>query len=390
MLSAPIRSALAAAAFAAALPALESAAPTVLERLGHSQHGAAFDTGPRQKPWPMAGIGAAHFPITTRNPEVQRWFDQGNALLHSFADYDAERAFRWCLKLEPGNAMAYWGLARASMLRGLGGDGRPADMIREALQRKSQVSERERLYIEALAAELLPDPVHDPDSQRTADQNRRRRGNKILETICVQYPDDMEARALLALNTMGDARYGTELMIREVLARQPDHPGAHHYRIHNWDYHEPEQALESARRYGDIVPAIGHALHMPGHIFSILGMWNEAAISMDAATRAEKRYMVEQLTFPFNNWNYGHNLTYLCYIQEQLGMLKAALFGARQLLDGRRSRAALEVDGGITRDTIAAARGAGADTFVAGSAIFCNDDPGRELKELRRRCHPEA
>ncbi len=125
----------------------------------------------------------------------------------------------------------------------------------------------------------------------------------------MKYPDDMEARALLALNSMGDDRYGTELMIREVLAKQPDHPGAHHYRIHNWDYHEPETALVSARRYGEIVPGIGHALHMPGHIFSIVGMWNEAAISMDAATRCEKQYMNDHLTFPFNNWNYGHNRT---------------------------------------------------------------------------------
>ena len=85
----------------------------ILAKLGHSQHGEAFDTGPREKPWPIDGIGVAHFPITTKNPEVQRWFDQGNALLHSFWDYEAERAFRWCLKLEPDNAMAYWGLARA-------------------------------------------------------------------------------------------------------------------------------------------------------------------------------------------------------------------------------------------------------------------------------------
>ena len=110
----------------------------------------------------------------------------------------------------------------------------------------------------------------------------------------MKYPDDMEARALLALATMGDSRYGAELMIREILAKQPDHPGAHHYRIHNWDYHEPEQALFSAKRYGEIVPGIGHALHMPGHIFSIVGMWNEAAISMDAATRREKQYMQER------------------------------------------------------------------------------------------------
>jgi len=304
------------------LGAFQSTTTEILAKLGHSQHGEAFDTGPREKPWPMTGIGEAHFPITTKNPEVQRWFDQGNALLHSFADYEAERAFRWCLKLEPDNAMAYWGLARA----GLNGGDRPAEMIREAVKRKDRVSPREQLYIEALAADLLPDPLHDR-------QTGRNRGRKILETICVKYPDDMEARALLALNTMGDDRYGAELMIREILAKQPDHPGAHHYRIHNWDYHEPEQALDSARRYGEIVTQVGHALHMPGHIFSIVGMWNEAAIAMDAATRREKQDMKERLTFPFNNWNYGHNLNYLSYIREQLGMADAAVFGARQLID---------------------------------------------------------
>ncbi|HEY3835560.1 MAG TPA: redoxin domain-containing protein [Bryobacteraceae bacterium] len=322
-----IRAFLVLGALALPLFAADATDDTVLGRLGHSEHGSAFDTGPREKPWPMTGIGVAHFPITTSNPEVQRWFDQGNALLHSFWDYEAERSFRWCLKLEPDNAMAYWGLARASMLRGLGGRGRPADMIREAVKRKSRVSAREQLYIDALAAEILPDPLH--PEQRDGQE----RSQKLLETLCVRYPDDMEARALLALNTMGRSRYGAELMIREVLAKQPDHPGAHHYRIHNWDYHEPEQALESARRYGEIVPTIGHALHMPGHIFSIVGMWNEAAISMDAATRAEKKYMIDRLTFPYNNWNYGHNLTYLCYIQEQLGMPHAAEFGARQLID---------------------------------------------------------
>ena len=66
---------------------------------GHSFHGESFDSGPRQKPWEIAGIGDAHFAITTKNPEVQKWFDQGNALLHSFWFYEAERAFRWCLKL---------------------------------------------------------------------------------------------------------------------------------------------------------------------------------------------------------------------------------------------------------------------------------------------------
>jgi len=296
----------------------------ILDKLGHSHFGEAFDTGPREKPWVMDGIGVAHFPITTKNPEVQKWFDQGNELLHSFWDYEAERSFRWCLKLEPDNAMAYWGLARASTIRG-SDEKRSQELIREAVKRKAGVTERERLYIDSMAADLLPDPVHEKSDPLA--------GRKILETLCVKYPDDMEARALLALETMGSSRYGAELMIREILAKQPDHPGAHHYRIHNWDYHEPEQALVSAKRYSEIVPGIGHALHMPGHIYSIVGMWNEAAISMDAATRREKQYMQERLTFPFNNWNYGHNLNYLTYIQEQLGMADRAAFGARQLID---------------------------------------------------------
>lgn len=313
--------------FLLALAALVSSAQTGAAeayKQGHSHQGDAFDIGPRQKPWRMNGIGKVHFPITTANPEVQEWFDQGVALLHSFWYYEAERSFRWCLKLEPGNAMAYWGLAKAA------NGARADDFVREALKRKNQVTERERLYIEAVAAEMLPDPLRDqPDDYR----ERSRKSKRALETLCVKYPDDMEARAFLALESMGGDRYGTESIIREILSHQPDHPGAHHYRIHNWDYHEPEQALVSAQRYGEIVPSIGHALHMPGHIFSIVGMWNEAAISMDAATRAEKRYAKESLTFPFNNWNYGHNRFYLSYIQEQLGMPNAAKKGARELID---------------------------------------------------------
>src|SRR5882757_5497179 len=116
--------------FITPLFAFQPTPSSIAAKLGHSFHGEAFDSGPREKPWPMTGIGIAHFPITTGNPEVQRWFDQGNALLHSFWDYEAERSFRWCLKLEPDNAMAYWGLARAASVRG--GGTRPVDMIREA------------------------------------------------------------------------------------------------------------------------------------------------------------------------------------------------------------------------------------------------------------------
>jgi hypothetical protein len=198
------------------------------------------------------------------------------------------------------------------------------------VKRKATVSERERLYIDAVEARTRPLALRDrtPSSPRTEDAEYK----KKLETICLRYPDDLEAKSLLAYANMGEARYGTELIVREILAKDPDHPGAHHYRIHNWNYHEPEKALMSCRRYGDIAPNIAHARHMPGHIYSTVGMWDEAAIAMESATRVEIKNMRERLVFPFNHWNYGHNRAYLSYIQGQLGMAEAALFGARQLV----------------------------------------------------------
>src|SRR5437016_4062148 len=158
----------------------------VAPRPGHSAHGSAFDSGPRQKPWIMEGIGRAPLPITTKNPEVQRWFDQGNAMLHSFFFYEAERAFRWCVKLEPDNAMAYWGLARATQDRRTRQENRAADFLREAVKRKNQVTERERLYIESLEVLLLPDPTL-PKST-----NPEKEHVKKLETLVLKYPDDIE------------------------------------------------------------------------------------------------------------------------------------------------------------------------------------------------------
>src|ERR1700683_406551 len=120
------------------------------DEAGHSSHGTAFDSGMRQRPWKMEGIGHTHFPITTTVPEVQEWFDQGNTLMHSFWYEEAERSFRWCLKLDTNCAMAYWGLARTG-LTWFGGDldtpenKRYLDFLNEAVRRKDSVTPRERM-----------------------------------------------------------------------------------------------------------------------------------------------------------------------------------------------------------------------------------------------------
>jgi len=295
--------------------------------LGHSRHGEGFDEGPRQRPWRLENIGSSHFPITTSLPEVQEWFDQGNTLLHSFWYFEAERAFRWCLKLDPDCAMAWWGLGRA--VRGE----RSEEFFKEAYARKDLVSERERMYLEAWEAAYAPELS---GAVEVLDEKGRKQNDILaeeLERIAMEHPDDLEAKALVGRYRMRDeGRYGNELIYREILSHAPLHPGAHHYRIHNWDGPEGRYALDSCEVYGELASYSGHANHMPGHIYSGIGMWHDAAYWMDRATRVEKHYMRERMIFPFNNWNYAHNRNYLSYIQEQLGMAERALDGARQLL----------------------------------------------------------
>lgn len=294
---------------------------------GHSAHGEAFDVGPREKPWLMEGLTITPFPITTKNPEVRKWFDQGVTLLHSFWFYEAERAFRWCLKLDPDCAMAYWGLARAA-----GADKRVDAFMKEAIKRKDKVSERERMYIEAWAARMKTDIPEIAGGNKDSSSKRNSEFKAMLERLVMKYPDDVEAKAFLALENLANNRVGTDALLRQVLAKNPRHAGAHHYRIHNWDGKDGGYALDSCAVFGSLAAPVGHAHHMPGHIYSDLGMWHEAAISMDAATRAERQYMLKRMAFPFNTWNYAHNQNYLSYIQTQLGMAETAIGGARQLL----------------------------------------------------------
>lgn len=314
---------------AAALQAQEA------PKLGHSHLGAAFDSGLRSKPWKFQGLGKAPFPISTNRSDLQSWYDQGNALLHSFWFEEAERSFRWCLKSEPDNPMIYFGLARCGLnwfTAGAGPDpslNRFRDFLREAVKRKDKASERERLYIEAWDAAW----------SKTGDEAKKEIIRR-LEVLCTRFPQDIEAKCQLAFFNIGQgSTLANEFLIRQVLAVNPMHPGAHHARIHNWDGVDGAQALASCELYGKAAPGVGHALHMPGHIYSGVGMWHEAAIAMDSATRVELRHMTERFAFPFENWNYPHNRDYLCYIQEQLGRLEASLQGSRDIFNAPKDPA---------------------------------------------------
>ena len=245
---------------------------------GHSKLGEAFDEGPRERPAKIDGIGRTSFPITTSKPEVQEWFDQGHTLLHSFWFFEAERSFRWAVKLDPDAPMPYWGLARTAS-----GD-RARAFLREASSRKARGTPRERDYIEAWEVQY-------EDGAQNGDA--RKDFHRALERLIIKYPDDVEAKALYALR--GDGREPRRHGAAHPAGprRRSEPPGRaplSHPQLGRRGWRAG--ARRAAKQYGTLVPAIGHALHMPGHIYAGLGMYHEAAISLDSATRAEIAYMV--------------------------------------------------------------------------------------------------
>ncbi|MCH8830722.1 MAG: alkyl hydroperoxide reductase, partial [Planctomycetes bacterium] len=115
---------------------------------GHSNHGDAFNEGPRQKAYLMKGTGNVHFAATTKSPLVQKFIDQGVGQLHGFWYWEAERSFRQAAAIDPDCAIAYWGMAMANK----NNKKRAQGFLKEALDRKSKATQREKMYIDALSA----------------------------------------------------------------------------------------------------------------------------------------------------------------------------------------------------------------------------------------------
>jgi hypothetical protein len=224
---------------------------------GHSVHGEAFNDGPRHLARAMPGQGKVHFPVTTKNPQAQAFVDQGVGQLHSFYYFESERSFRQAARLDPACAMAYWGMAMSNVNNAK----RARGFLKEARKRDGTLSRREKLYVDALEA-LYREPGNDRD--------RKKNWLLGLETIVQEFPDDLDARAWLAMVTWQNAdkdgigsRQAVDTLIQTVLDREPMHPGGHHYRIHLWDGVKPGRAERSAGLFAAAAPGIAHAWHMP-------------------------------------------------------------------------------------------------------------------------------
>jgi len=308
-----------------AAPATPAAAPAPVAP-GHSYHGETFNEGPRQRAYLMGTTGAVKFPITTSVPLAQAFFNQGVGQLHGFWYLEAERSFRQVATLDPKCAMAYWGMALANT----NNDKRAKGFVEEAVKRKEGLSEREKMYLDALETFLKAD--------RGKDKERHENYARALEKILYKFPEDLEAKAFLGLQLWLNRGHGSSLvshlavdaLLKEVVAAEPLHP-CHHYRIHLWDYEKADLALESAARCGQGSPGIAHMWHMPGHIYSRLQRYDDAVWQQEASARVDHAYMIRDRLLPDEIHNYAHNNEWLCRNLGYLGRVRDGLSLARNL-----------------------------------------------------------
>lgn len=267
--------------------------------------------------------------------KVQNELQRAVAMLHSFWFSAGEKAFRHVLDDDPSCGIATFGIAAILMNNPLAGQGaspKAAEVATAAIEQGRRLgakTQRERDYIEAVAS-YYADFASKPERVRQASRA------KAFEALAAKYPQDDEAQIFAALYVAGtqsqaDQTYAAYLAAAAVLEKQfikyPDHPGVAHYLIHSYDAPPiAAKGLSAARRYADIAPDAPHALHMPSHIFTRVGAWEDSvALNRRSADVAKKD--------PSDAANAYHAADYMVYAQLQLGRDQAA----RRVMDEFKS-----------------------------------------------------
>ena len=273
---------------------------------------------------PAEKLGTVDFQISA-SPDVQKDFNRAVALLHSFEYEQAQRGFRKIGDADPRCAMAYWGIAMCNY-HPIWGPTTQADFDRgrfatEVALRVGGKTDREQSYIAAIE-------TYYKDADHIDAATRRLAYEKAMEQHHQRFPDDLEGTVFYALSILGNApttdksyvvqKRAAELL-NSVLPKAPEHPGVAHYLIHSLDYPElASLALPAARAYSKIAPAAPHAQHMPSHIFTRLGLWDESIKSNLEAAKASRELMAK--TNPGSTYfEELHAMDYLTYAYLQLG-----------------------------------------------------------------------
>jgi hypothetical protein len=262
---------------------------------------------------PPEKLGKVTFPTTCARA-VQPRFERAVALLHSFAYTAAGQAFRDVAAADPECAIAHWGTAMAYFHQLWEPPG--PDEVRAASDELARAREpaarsaRERDFIGAIA-------VYYRDADRVAPAQRAQSYETAMADVARRYPDDAEAQIFYALALLGaapltDRTHAKQKRAAEILEplyrTYPQHPGLAHYLIHAYDSAElAPRGLAAARAYSKIAPSAPHALHMPSHIFTRLGYWDDSiASNLDARAAAhaegdigEELHAMDYLTYAY-------------------------------------------------------------------------------------------
>lgn len=244
-------------------------------------------------------LGDVNFPISC-GPAAQKQFNRATAMLHSFWYDEAEKAYAAIANKQPHCAMAYWGIAM-SLYHPVWAPATPAELQRglaavEKAKLISAITPRERDYIVAIEAFFK-------DSDKLDHRTRALAYEKAMERVYLNHPKDREAAIFYALALLGtapatDKTYANQkkaaAILNKVLPQEPQHPGVAHYLIHSFDYPElAHLALAAARSYSKIAASSPHALHMPSHIFTRLGLWQDSIQSNLASAAAARNHVAK-------------------------------------------------------------------------------------------------
>ena len=244
-------------------------------------------------------LGRVNFSVSC-NKAAQQQFNRAVALLHSFWYDEAAKGFAEATKSDPKCGMGYWGIAM-SLYHPVWAPPVAAELQKgiAATQKASVVgarTPRERDYIKAIETFYR-------DTDKLDHRTRALAYEKAMEQLHLQYPKDDEAAIFYALSLLGtalptDKTYANQKkaaeILNKVLSAEPEHPGVAHYLIHSFDYPAlASLALTAARSYAKIAPSSPHALHMPSHIFTRLGLWQEAIESNIASAQAARNHAIK-------------------------------------------------------------------------------------------------
>ena len=291
----------------------------------------------------LQNLGSHTFPVSTQNKDAQLFVNQGLNLAFAFNHAEARRAFREAARLDPSLAIAYWGQAlvlgpNINALMESSEEPHALELAQKAMSLKSSASEREQALIEALSKRYSGDPQHRQVNDKVyADAMRE---------VQRRFPDDLDI-AMLYVESMMDLRpwgywmrdgqpyEGTAEIValtEDVMKRNPKHPGALHMYIHLMEAHHADKAEAAADALLPLMPAAGHMVHMPGHIYQRVGRYSDAIRSNELAVAADEDYITQcraQGLYPMGY--YPHNIHFLWFAATYDGQSAKAIEAARKV-----------------------------------------------------------